>query len=137
LLDLLDKRSRESRPLVVPDFRVSELRNAVEKIEGDLCISRPKARLSWGIEFPFDPDFVTYVWFDALVNYISFAPSYDPTPAEVAAHGTSGGRSTGEQRPPEEFSAGGGRSRTSSAKTSSSRARHLLAGDVEGARFRR
>jgi methionyl-tRNA synthetase len=103
LLDLLDKRSRESRPLVVPDFRVSELRNAVEKIEGDLCISRPKARLSWGIEFPFDPDFVTYVWFDALVNYISFAPSYDPTPAEVAAHGTSGGRSTGEQRPPEEF----------------------------------
>ena len=103
LLDLIDKRSRESRPLVVPDFRVAELRNAVEKIEGDLCISRPKARLSWGIEFPFDPDFVTYVWFDALVNYISFAPGYDPAPAEVAAPGTSGGRSVGKQRPPEEF----------------------------------
>ncbi len=37
----------------------------------DLCISRPKRRLSWGIELPFDKDYVTYVWFDALVNYIS------------------------------------------------------------------
>ncbi len=37
----------------------------------DLCISRPKSRLSWGIELPFDKDYVTYVWFDALVNYIS------------------------------------------------------------------
>jgi len=42
----------------------------VQKL-GDLCISRPKARLSWGIELPFDYDFVTYVWFDALVNYFS------------------------------------------------------------------
>jgi methionyl-tRNA synthetase len=58
---------------VVPAFRRGELRNAVEKISGDLCISRPKARLSWGIELPFDPNFVTYVWFDALLNYISFA----------------------------------------------------------------
>lgn len=79
LLDLIDRRSAAGTPLVLPDFRVSELRNAVEKLEGDLCISRPKARLAWGIEFPFDPDFVTYVWFDALVNYISFAPGYDPT----------------------------------------------------------
>jgi methionyl-tRNA synthetase len=38
---------------------------------GDLCISRPKARLAWGIELPFDRDFVTYVWFDALTNYYS------------------------------------------------------------------
>ena len=37
----------------------------------DLCISRPKKRLSWGIELPFDKDFVTYVWFDALINYYS------------------------------------------------------------------
>jgi methionyl-tRNA synthetase len=78
LLDLIDKRSAAGAPLVLPEFRVAELRNAVEKLEGDLCISRPKARLAWGIEFPFDPDFVTYVWFDALVNYISFAPGYDP-----------------------------------------------------------
>ncbi|MFW5838122.1 MAG: methionine--tRNA ligase [Desulfovibrionaceae bacterium] len=37
----------------------------------DLCISRPKSRLSWGIELPFDKDYVCYVWFDALINYVS------------------------------------------------------------------
>ena len=63
---------------VVPDFRQTELRNAVERLSGDLCISRPKSRLDWGIELPFDKDFVTYVWFDALTNYISFA-GYNPS----------------------------------------------------------
>ena len=37
----------------------------------DLCISRPKSRLKWGITLPFDEDYVTYVWFDALLNYAS------------------------------------------------------------------
>lgn len=37
----------------------------------DLCISRPKSRLTWGIELPFDDKYVTYVWFDALINYLS------------------------------------------------------------------
>jgi len=37
----------------------------------DLCISRPKSRLTWGIELPFDKDYVTYVWFDALINYLT------------------------------------------------------------------
>jgi methionyl-tRNA synthetase len=37
----------------------------------DLCISRPKSRIQWGITLPFDPDYVTYVWFDALLNYVS------------------------------------------------------------------
>src|SRR6266404_1759024 len=69
-------KSRENA--VIPDFRETELRNAVERLSGDLCISRPKSRLDWGIELPFDKDFVTYVWFDALSNYISFA-GYDPT----------------------------------------------------------
>jgi len=77
LLDLIDKRTKERKPLVIPDFRQTELRNAVEKLSGDLCISRPKSRLDWGIELPFDKDFVNYVWFDALTNYISFA-GYDP-----------------------------------------------------------
>jgi len=59
-----------------PDFiRPSSRRNEVlgylKKELGDLCISRPKARMNWGIELPFDADYVTYVWFDALVNYIS------------------------------------------------------------------
>ena len=47
--------------------------NAIERLSGNLCVSRPKERLSWGIEFPFDPDYVTYVWFDALLNYVTFA----------------------------------------------------------------
>ncbi|MCP4629011.1 MAG: methionine--tRNA ligase [bacterium] len=37
----------------------------------DLCISRPKTRLKWGITLPFDKEYVTYVWFDALLNYVS------------------------------------------------------------------
>lgn len=78
LLDLIDKRSRAGTPFVVPDFRTAELRNAVEKLGGDLCVSRPKSRLSWGIELPFDAEYVNYVWFDALTNYISFA-GYDPS----------------------------------------------------------
>jgi methionyl-tRNA synthetase len=73
LLDYLEKRN----DAVLPDFRQTELRNAVEKLSGDLCISRPKSRLNWGIELPFDKNFVNYVWFDALTNYISFA-GYDP-----------------------------------------------------------
>lgn len=65
----------ESSPdAVLPLFRKAELLNALERNSGtDLCISRPKDRLRWGIELPFDPEFVTYVWFDALINYISFA----------------------------------------------------------------
>ena len=43
----------------------------------DLCISRPKSRLKWGIELPFDEDYVTYVWFDALINYISSIGYYN------------------------------------------------------------
>jgi len=80
LLDFIDQRSADGKPFVVPDFRVGELRNAVEKLDGDLCISRPASRLQWGIPFPesFGAGFVTYVWFDALVNYISFVPGHNP-----------------------------------------------------------
>ncbi|MBW1960620.1 MAG: methionine--tRNA ligase [Deltaproteobacteria bacterium] len=59
-----------------PDFiRPAHFRNEVlsflrEPLE-DLCISRPKSRLEWGITLPFDNRFVTYVWFDALLNYVS------------------------------------------------------------------
>ncbi|MDR2354337.1 MAG: methionine--tRNA ligase [Deltaproteobacteria bacterium] len=59
-----------------PDFiRPERYRNEVlsflsEPLE-DLCISRPKSRLNWGIDIPFDQNYVTYVWFDALINYIT------------------------------------------------------------------
>jgi len=58
---------------IVPGFRRNELLAALEKPLDDLCISRPKSRLTWGIPLPFDENYVTYVWFDALVNYYSFA----------------------------------------------------------------
>lgn len=59
---------------VIPSLRKGEVLNAIERAsDTDLCISRPKSRLRWGIELPFDTEFVTYVWFDALINYISFA----------------------------------------------------------------
>ena len=59
-----------------PDFiRPERYRNEAlsflsEPLE-DLCISRPKSRLTWGISLPFDDRYVTYVWFDALINYVS------------------------------------------------------------------
>lgn len=56
---------------ILPDFRRNEVLGFLRQPLNDLCISRPKARLSWGIPLPFDPDFVTYVWFDALLNYVS------------------------------------------------------------------
>jgi methionyl-tRNA synthetase len=80
LLDFLDR----TPGLITPAFRQVELRNAAERLSGDLSISRPKSRLSWGIEIPFDASCVTYVWFDALVNYISFA-GFDGTLAQRPA----------------------------------------------------
>ena len=56
---------------IQPDFRRNETLGFLRKPLQDLCISRPKSRLAWGIELPFDKDYVCYVWFDALVNYIS------------------------------------------------------------------
>lgn len=63
----------EANPsFVYPDYRRNEVLGFLKNNElEDLCISRPAARLSWGIPLPFDKDYVTYVWFDALVNYIS------------------------------------------------------------------
>ncbi len=60
-------------PLFIrPAFRANETLGFLKSGKlGDLCISRPKSRLSWGIELPFDHDYVCYVWFDALINYIS------------------------------------------------------------------
>ena len=67
------KHLEENPDFIVPAFRRKELLGALEQPLADLCISRPKSRLSWGIPLPFNEDYVTYVWFDALVNYYSFA----------------------------------------------------------------
>ncbi len=67
---------------VFPPSRRTQLINAVRDSAGiDLCISRPRERLRWGIPLPFDTDFVTFVWFDALTNYVSFAGFMNTEPA--------------------------------------------------------
>jgi methionyl-tRNA synthetase len=69
----------ETNPTFIqPDYRRNEVMGFLKNntLE-DLCISRPLARLNWGIPLPFDPDFVTYVWFDALVNYASIAAAHE------------------------------------------------------------
>jgi methionyl-tRNA synthetase len=67
------KHIEENPGWIVPAFRRAELLNALQEPLADLCISRPKARLAWGVPLPFDEKFVTFVWFDALTNYYSFA----------------------------------------------------------------
>ncbi|MBI3606983.1 MAG: methionine--tRNA ligase [Nitrospirae bacterium] len=66
-----------------PEARRNEVLGFLAQPLGDLCISRPRARLPWGVPFPFDDAFVTYVWVDALVNYISI-PGYGTDEARFA-----------------------------------------------------
>ena len=56
---------------IQPKTRKNEVLGFLKKPLNDLCISRPKSRLQWGIQLPFDSNYVTYVWFDALLNYIT------------------------------------------------------------------
>ncbi len=67
---------KNNEALIYPRFRTADVLQFLKEPLNDLCISRPKRRLEWGIELPFDKDFVTYVWFDALTNYIT-AAGYD------------------------------------------------------------
>jgi len=67
LLDHIEENPDFIRPERYKNEVLSFLREPLE----DLCISRPKSRLKWGITLPFDEDYVTYVWFDALLNYVS------------------------------------------------------------------
>lgn len=69
---------KEHPDFVRPQTRRNEVLSFLEKNKlEDLCISRPKERLNWGIPLPFNPDYVTYVWFDALINYISAVGEFD------------------------------------------------------------
>ncbi len=56
---------------IFPAYRQKQVVEFLKEPVNELCISRPRDRLSWGISLPFDENYVTYVWFDALVNYIS------------------------------------------------------------------
>ncbi len=61
----------ENPDFIFPESRRNEVLGFLRQGLGDLCISRPKSRLKWGIPLPFDEDYVTYVWFDALLNYVT------------------------------------------------------------------
>ena len=84
LIDYLEKNPS----FVSPEYRRNEVlgflkHNTLE----DLCITRPANRLNWGIPVPFDSNYVTYVWFDALVNYISIPAALgDETAAKSVNH---------------------------------------------------
>jgi methionyl-tRNA synthetase len=73
---------------ILPETRRNEVLGFLKNLTlGDLCISRPKERLSWGIPLPFDDNYVTYVWFDALLNYYSATKYLAPLPHSAFGKG--------------------------------------------------
>jgi methionyl-tRNA synthetase len=92
----------ESNPsFIAPDYRRNEVLGFLKNNDlADLSISRPKARLTWGIPIPFDPGYVTYVWFDALVNYISVPAAHgDPVVTAALGLAASGGQPSAATAP--------------------------------------
>jgi len=81
--DRLIEHIKQHPNFIRPESRRNEVLGflTTQKL-GDLSISRPKSRLSWGIDLPFDKEYVTYVWFDALVNYVSALEYLRPTPSQ-------------------------------------------------------
>ncbi len=69
--DWLINHIKDSPGFIRPERYKNEVLSFLSDPLEDLCISRPKSRLDWGIPLPFDDNYVTYVWFDALINYVS------------------------------------------------------------------
>ncbi len=69
--DWLVKHIQSNPDFIRPERYKNEVLSFLKEPLEDLCISRPKSRLQWGITLPFDKEYVTYVWFDALLNYVS------------------------------------------------------------------
>jgi methionyl-tRNA synthetase len=67
---------------IFPKYRQKQVVEFLKEPLNDLCISRPKERLEWGIPLPFDENYVTYVWFDALLNYYSAVADKGLWPAD-------------------------------------------------------
>jgi len=73
---------RTHEDFIFPKFRHKQVLEFLKEPLNDLCISRPKERLEWGIPLPFDENYVTYVWFDALLNYYSAVADKGLWPAD-------------------------------------------------------
>lgn len=69
--DWLIGHIKKNPDFITPERYKNEVLSFLSEPLEDLCISRPKSRLTWGISLPFDDEFVTYVWFDALINYLT------------------------------------------------------------------
>lgn len=69
--DTLLELYRNNPQFVVPEYRLKEITEFVKGGLQDFSISRLKSKMPWGIDIPDDPGHVIYVWFDALINYIS------------------------------------------------------------------
>lgn len=78
----LVRHIEENEDFVFPAHRRKSLLEFLAEPLNDLCISRPKERLEWGIPLPFDENYVAYVWFDALTNYYSAVADIGRWPAD-------------------------------------------------------
>jgi len=76
--EALVRHIEENPDWIVPEVRRNEVLGFLRQPLGDLSISRPKTRVSWGISLPFDEEHVAYVWVDALVNYVTASGAIDP-----------------------------------------------------------
>jgi methionyl-tRNA synthetase len=77
LLNFYDKN-----PGFIVTGNLEQIKNSITELK-DLSISRPKEQVSWGIEMPFDNSHVTYVWFDALLNYLSASKGFWPPDIQI------------------------------------------------------
>jgi methionyl-tRNA synthetase len=76
--------TKDNPLFILPETRKNEVLGFLKNNNlGDLCISRPKQRLTWGIPLPFDENFVTYVWFDALLNYYTATKYLAPKDRDI------------------------------------------------------
>jgi methionyl-tRNA synthetase len=79
--EALVRHIEENPGWIVPEVRRNEVLGFLKKPLGDLSISRPKSRLTWGIPLPFDDEHVAYVWVDALINYLTASGAIRPDAA--------------------------------------------------------
>ena len=84
--DKLMEHLKNHPHFIEPKERQNEVLGFLNQGLDDLCISRPKSRLQWGVELPFDSDYVSYVWVDALLNYVFGIGLWSDSPVQAKDH---------------------------------------------------